>query len=38
MTRFRLADWVVPPIVVPIILALLIAASNFVGGYPKLPH
>lgn len=31
MTGFRLADWFVPPIVVPIMLAILIAASNFIG-------
>jgi hypothetical protein len=27
MTRFRLADWIVPPVVVPIFLGLLILAA-----------
>jgi hypothetical protein len=27
MTRFRLADWMVPPVVVPIFLGLLILAA-----------
>lgn len=32
MARFRIANWFVPPIVVPIFLALLIAAAHFIGG------
>jgi hypothetical protein len=32
MPRFRLADWIVPPVVVPLILLLLVAAVAVLHG------
>jgi hypothetical protein len=32
MSQFRLTDWIVPPIVVPIFLLLLILASAVLHG------
>lgn len=32
MSRFRLTDWIVPPIVVPVFLGLLIVAAAVLHG------
>lgn len=32
MSRFRLTDWIVPPIVVPVFLGLLILAAAVLYG------
>jgi hypothetical protein len=32
MSRFRLTDWIVPPIVVPVFLGLLILAAAVLHG------
>lgn len=32
MSRFRLADWLVPPVIVPLFLGLLILAAAVVRG------
>jgi hypothetical protein len=32
MTLFRLADWIVPPVIVPLILVLLIVAAAVLRG------
>jgi len=32
MPRFRLADWIVPPVMVPLFLVLLIAAAALLHG------
>jgi hypothetical protein len=30
--RFNLADWIVPPVIVPLFLLLLVAAAAFLHG------
>ena len=32
MPRFRLADWIVPPVIVPLFLLLLVAGAAFLHG------
>ncbi|MBP1092066.1 hypothetical protein AB7M42_005505 [Bradyrhizobium diazoefficiens] len=32
MPRFRLADWIVPPVIVPMFLLLLVAVAAFLRG------
>ncbi|MGY4288266.1 hypothetical protein ACVWXO_007486 [Bradyrhizobium sp. LM2.7] len=32
MSGFRLADWIVPPVMVPLFLLLLVAAAAFLHG------
>lgn len=32
MPRFRLADWIVPPLMVPLFLLLLVAAAALLHG------
>jgi hypothetical protein len=32
MPRFRLADWIVPPVMVPLFLLFLVAAAAFPHG------
>jgi hypothetical protein len=32
MPRFRLADWIVPPVMVPLFLLCLVAAAAFPHG------
>lgn len=32
MPRFRLADWIVPPVMVPLFLLLLVAAAALLHG------
>lgn len=32
MSRFHLADWIVPPVMVPLFLLLLVAAAAFLHG------
>ena len=32
MPRFRLADWIVPPVMVPLFLVLLIVAAALLHG------
>lgn len=32
MSRFRLADWIVPPVIVPLFLLLLVFAAAIVHG------
>jgi hypothetical protein len=32
MSRFRPADWIVPPVIVPMFLLLLVAAAAFLRG------
>jgi hypothetical protein len=32
MPRFRLADWIVPPVIVPLFLLLLVAAVAVLHG------
>lgn len=32
MPRFVLADWIVPPVIVPLFLLLLVAAAAFSHG------
>ena len=32
MSRFRLADWIVPPVIVPAFLALLVLAAAVLHG------
>jgi len=32
MPRFRLADWIVPPVIVPLFLLLLVAAADLLHG------
>lgn len=32
MSRFRLADWIVPPVMVPLFLLLLVAAAALLHG------
>ena len=32
MPRFRLADWVVPPVIVPLFLLLLVEAAALLHG------
>jgi len=32
MSRFRLADWIVPPVIVPLFLLILITAAALLRG------
>lgn len=32
MSRFRLADWIVPPVIVPLFLLLLVSAAAILHG------
>ena len=32
MPRFRLSDWIVPPVIVPMFLLLLVLAAAFLHG------
>lgn len=32
MSRFRLADWIVPPVIVPLFLLLLVLAAAVLHG------
>lgn len=32
MSRFRLADWIVPPVIVPLFLLLLVLAAAILHG------
>jgi hypothetical protein len=32
MPRFYLADWIVPPVIVPLFLSLLVAAAALLHG------
>jgi hypothetical protein len=32
MSRFRLTDWIVPPVIVPVFLALLVLAAAVLHG------
>ncbi|MET4388929.1 hypothetical protein ABIB73_004694 [Bradyrhizobium sp. F1.4.3] len=32
MRQFRLADWIVPPVIVPLFLLFLVAAAAFLRG------